>query len=168
MFWTGLLGGLASSTAATLALDFAQNIFVMGGQYNNITNTANTAAKIYLMPLGLGTPFTNNSGSATTLWVPDAALGGIRALSGQSLLWQAAVPALLGTADNQPILFIANNTTVAALTPFGVSGVLGFTGFAQVDLPAAVVAMEVHARALEKADEPAEASVISSTMLAAL
>lgn len=95
---TGQAGSLTSSVnctfiqATTFAMDFCQNIMEFGGQYVNVTNTANTAGANIIMPLTITNGFTNNSPTTTMLTRFNTTQGfwqlsnGILLPNGQSIL----------------------------------------------------------------------------------
>jgi len=59
----------------TLAMDFCENLSLLGGRWSAITNTAHTLGTNLLMPSTLTLPFRNNAGPSMTLAVADPTSG---------------------------------------------------------------------------------------------
>lgn len=63
---------ISNTNAATLSLDWAQNVRVMGGAYTSVTNTANTLGSNLLLPSAVTNAFTNNQANSTYLAYHDS------------------------------------------------------------------------------------------------
>jgi len=73
--------GLTQVSGMTLAMDFCENLSLVGGRWAAITNTSHTSGTNLLVPSTLTLPFHNNAGSAMTLAVADPTTGNFALLA---------------------------------------------------------------------------------------
>ena len=73
--------GLTQVHGMTLAMDYCENLSLLGGRWRDITNTAHTNGTNLLIPSTLTMPFRNNAGTAMTLAVADPKTGNFALLA---------------------------------------------------------------------------------------
>jgi hypothetical protein len=73
--------GLTQVHGMTLAMDFCENLSLVGGRWYEITNTAHTSGTNLLIASTLTQPFRNNAGAAMMLAVADPKSGSFALLA---------------------------------------------------------------------------------------